>query len=67
VFFYSNERAEPPHVHVVAGDREVKIWLHDLAVAVNVGFPAHELGDIVRQLRLHREALIEAWHEHFGN
>ncbi|MBN8958173.1 MAG: DUF4160 domain-containing protein [Rhizobiales bacterium] len=67
VFFYSNERTEPPHVHVAAGDREVKLWLHDLAVAVNVGFPAHELGDIIRQLRSHREGLIEAWHEHFGN
>ncbi|MGD9845137.1 MAG: DUF4160 domain-containing protein [Variibacter sp.] len=67
MFFYSNERAEPPHVHVVAGNREAKLSLHDLTVAVNVGFPAHELGDIIRHLRLHRESLIEAWHEHFGN
>ena len=43
-FFYSNERGEPPHIHVRAGDFEAKFWLHDLSVAVNAGFPAHEIG-----------------------
>ncbi|WP_423870954.1 DUF4160 domain-containing protein [Bradyrhizobium sp.] len=42
-FFYSNERDEPPHVHVRAGDQEAKFWLHDLSVATNTGFPAHEI------------------------
>jgi hypothetical protein len=41
-FFYSNERGEPPHIHVRSGDFEAKFWLHDLSVAVNAGFPAHE-------------------------
>ena len=44
-FFYSNEGDEPAHVHVRAGDSEVKVWLHDLTVALNAGFPPHELGD----------------------
>jgi hypothetical protein len=46
-FFYSNEGTEPAHIHVRAGDKEVKIWIHDLAVAVNMGFAAHEVGDIM--------------------
>ena len=46
-FFFSNERNEPAHVHVRSGDKEVKIWLHDLTVAVNAGFPAHEIGSII--------------------
>jgi hypothetical protein len=50
-FFYSNEGDEPAHVHVRAGDREAKFWLHDLTIAMNAGFPAHELGDIIRHLR----------------
>jgi hypothetical protein len=66
-FFYSNDRAEPAHVHVCAGGREAKLWLHDLSVAINAGFPAHELGDIIRHLKIHREQLLDAWHEHFGN
>ena len=65
--FYSNERGEPPHVHVRAGDREAKFWLHDLAVAINVGYSAHELGDIIRHLQLNRKALLDVWNEHFGD
>jgi hypothetical protein len=66
-FFYSNEGDEPPHVHVRAGDKEAKFWLHDLSVAVNAGFPAHELGDIIRELRPERENLLSVWNEYFGD
>jgi hypothetical protein len=65
-FFYSNEGGEPPHVHVRSGDREAKFWLHDLSVAANAGFPAHEIGAIVRELRSQRAVLEGKWHEHFG-
>jgi hypothetical protein len=37
-FFYSNEGDEPAHVHVRKGDSEAKVWLHDLSVAVNLGY-----------------------------
>jgi len=66
-FFYSNERDEPAHVHVRQGDREAKFWLHDLTVAVNIGFPAHELGDIISHLRSHREELLASWNYYFGD
>jgi hypothetical protein len=66
-FFYSNEGDEPAHIHVRAGSKEVKFWLHDLTVAVNMGFPVHELGDIIRHLRSHREQLLAAWNDYFGN
>ncbi|HVL73139.1 MAG TPA: DUF4160 domain-containing protein [Beijerinckiaceae bacterium] len=66
-FFYSNERDEPPHVHVRAGGREAKFWLHDLTVALNLGYPAHELGQIVRHLRAHRQELMDRWNDHFGD
>jgi hypothetical protein len=65
-FFYSNEAGEPAHVHVRAGDKEAKFWLHDLVVAINAGFATHEIGDIVRHLRQNRENLLSAWDEHFG-
>jgi len=66
-FFYSNEGNEPAHIHVRSGDMEAKFWLHGLSVAANAGFPPHEIGDIVRHLRSHRDELLDAWHEHFGN
>jgi hypothetical protein len=65
-FVYSNESDESAHIHVRSGNKEAKFWLHDLAVAVNVGFPAHEIGDIIRHLRQNRDALLSAWNEHLG-
>jgi hypothetical protein len=64
--FYSNEGDEPAHVHVRSGDNEAKFWLHDLTLAINAGYPAHEISDIIRHLRQNREALVKAWQEHFG-
>jgi hypothetical protein len=66
-FFYSNERDEPAHVHVREGNKEVEIWLHDLTVALNMRFAAHEISDIIRYLREHRGDLLRAWNAHFGN
>ena len=56
-FFYSNEHNEPPHVHVRAGDREAKFWLHDLSIAVNAGFPADEIGAIKTAARSPRKQI----------
>ena len=66
-FFYSNEGNEAAHIHVRTANKEAKFWLHDLALALNAGYPAHELGDIIRHLKVNREQLLVAWHEHFGN
>jgi hypothetical protein len=67
VFFYSNERGEPPHVHVRAEGKEAKFWLRDVTLAVNIGFRPHELRSIIRKLRQERENLLAAWHDHLGN
>ena len=66
-FFYSNEGGEPAHIHVRSGNKEAKLWLHDMTVAINAGFPAHEIGDIIRHLKQNRDELVSAWNEHFGN
>jgi hypothetical protein len=65
-FFYSNEGNEAAHVHVRAVGKEAKFWLHDMTIAINAGFPAHEITDIIRHLRQNRNLLLSAWHEHFG-
>jgi uncharacterized protein with HEPN domain len=41
--------------------------LPPLRVMVDAGFPAHEIGAIIRHLRPHRDVLESKWHEHFGN
>jgi hypothetical protein len=45
---------------------KAKFWLHDMTIAANTGFPAHEIGDIIRHLRQNRNLLLDAWNEHFG-
>ena len=44
VYFWSHEPNEPPHVHLDKGGASAKVWLEPIALASNVGFPAHELG-----------------------
>jgi hypothetical protein len=64
--FFSNERQEPPHIHVKAGSDEAKFWLDPVGLAANYGFRAHELNEIKRIIEQHQTDLKEAWHEYFS-
>jgi hypothetical protein len=65
-FFFSNERQEPPHVHVEKGDGEAKFWLTPVSLAYSYGLtPAEQRR--ARELTLqHQAAFVERWNEHFG-
>jgi hypothetical protein len=65
-FFYAADGGEPPHVHLVKDGREAKIWLNDLSVAINLGFPAQDLNEIIRKTREQRETFVAAWKGYFG-
>lgn len=43
-FFYSNEGAEPPHIHVEQGGAVAKFWLGVVSLASSTRFSAPELG-----------------------
>jgi len=66
LYFWSREPNEPAHVHVDRGGASAKMWLEPVALASNAGYPAHELGVILRLVRVHQPELLEAWHEFFG-
>jgi hypothetical protein len=66
-FFYSADGDEPAHIHVVKGDREAKVWLNDCAVAINLGFAARDLHEIVRKIREQRAAFLETWNDYFAD
>ena len=67
-FFYSNENDEPPHIHVSRDRSTAKFWLDPTVIlAGNTGFRASEINRIHAVVVDHREQLLEAWHEHFGN
>jgi hypothetical protein len=65
--FYSADGWEPPHIHVVKDGKEAKVWLRDLVVAINLGYTARELNEIIRKTREEQSAFIEAWNDYFAD
>ncbi|HVY33987.1 MAG TPA: DUF4160 domain-containing protein [Caulobacteraceae bacterium] len=65
-YFFSNERDEPPHVHVDKGGANTKIWLEDCTVALNRGFKSSEIKLITDKVDEQRLVILEKWHDHFG-
>ncbi len=65
--FYSREPGEPPHVHVLKNDKQLKVWLGNIAVARNVRFAAHEVTAILKVVKVHKNEFTRAWNDHFGN
>jgi hypothetical protein len=65
IFFYSNEGAEPPHVHIESGGATAKFWLTPVALVRSEGISNRELRDLLRFLVRQRIRLLEAWNEYF--
>ena len=66
-FFYSNEKGEPPHVHVQREQFLAKFWLNPVALAGSKRFASHELRTIQKHVEENRKILLEAWNEHIGS
>ena len=65
-FFYSNERGEPPHVHVRRDRKLAKFWLAQVQLADSKRFAAHELREIEQIVQDRAAEFLEAWNEYFG-
>lgn len=63
-FFYSNERGEPPHVHVRRDRSMAKFWLGPVALASSSRFPSRELRIIGGIVERRRNEFLEAWNEY---
>ncbi|MBI4321700.1 MAG: DUF4160 domain-containing protein [Chloroflexi bacterium] len=66
-FFFSNEGAEPPHIHVDTGDKYAKFWLRPVSLTASVGYAAREPSQLRDLVENHRSLFEERWHEHFRN
>lgn len=66
-FFYSNERGDPPHIHVQRERFLAKFWLNPVALAGSKRFASHELRMIHKHVAENRELFLEAWNEHIGS
>jgi hypothetical protein len=64
-FFYSADRAERPHTHVVRDDNVAKFWLDPVSLATNNGFARPELDQIRGLIQNNTALLLKAWHDFF--
>lgn len=65
-YFYSQEGAEPPHIHVERDLNRAKFWLDPVRLQDSGGFRGSELGLIARLVDGHRDTLLGAWNDFFG-
>jgi hypothetical protein len=65
-YFFSNEGAEPPHIHIDKAGHTAKYWLQPVALARNVGYSAKELHEIEAKVANEAADFLEAWRVHFG-
>ncbi|HHE46867.1 MAG TPA: DUF4160 domain-containing protein [Bacteroidetes bacterium] len=65
LFFYSNERDEPMHIHARKGDAECKYWLRAELYEIDEVYSYNLTPALRREIRriifLHFEELVEAW------
>jgi len=66
LFFVSQDRWEPPHVHVRRENKVAKFWLDPLALQSAGGYSRSELSTIAAMVQSRREDLLESWYEFFG-
>ena len=64
--FYSSDAGEPPHVHVIDGDKVAKIWLRPISTEYNHGYNRAELNYILKLTRANQARLLENWNEYFN-
>ncbi|MEW5767562.1 MAG: DUF4160 domain-containing protein [bacterium] len=57
---------EPPHIHVLHGEKEAKIWLQPVMVEYNHGYNLAELNRILRLARQNQDKLLEVWNGYFS-
>ena len=55
--FYSDEGAEPAHIHVDIGSGECKFWLDPVTLARSINVAPVEVGKIERLVFEHKEFL----------
>jgi hypothetical protein len=66
LFFYSNEGAEPVHVHVERDGVTAKFWILPVRLASSGRFGRRELRLIESIVLSEEENVATSWRRHFG-
>ena len=65
LFFYSDERGEPPHVHARQGRCLAKFWLDPVELSYSSRFKPHELRRLERIVAENESRLLAARNDYF--
>lgn len=65
-FFYSNERNEPPHIHVRHDAMLAKFWLNPQELASSTEFSPTELNRPHAIIDENRSLFLQAWSDYFS-
>ncbi len=57
---------EPPHVHVLHGEKVAKVWLDPVRIQTNRGYNRAELNRVLKLTRGNQTRLLEAWYGYFN-
>ena len=61
--FYSNEKNEPPHIHITGKGGEMKVWIPEKTVDFSYRLSPGEQRKIMTLVRDNVEMLLEKWNE----
>ncbi|MBE2233314.1 MAG: DUF4160 domain-containing protein [Anaerolinea sp.] len=64
--FYSDERNEPPHIHVATPDGECKFWLDPVRLARNKNVAPHVVRNMEQLVYEHRDLFLRAYYGHLN-
>ena len=65
-YFYSNERNEPPHIHIEHAGSYAKFWIMPVPLAFNSGFNSKQILKLRNLVIEYQQYLNETWHEYFN-
>jgi hypothetical protein len=66
-FFFAGDRGEPRHVHVEREASRAKYWLEPVRLQESGGFRGAELNRLAALVAEHRDELVRAWDDYFGD
>lgn len=65
-FFYSDDRDEPPHIHVERDNHKAKFWLQPVRLQNSGRFKRKELNRIQELIEENQVRFLEEWDEYFN-
>jgi hypothetical protein len=64
--FYSSDRPEPAHVHIVRDRAVAKVWLGNMEIAFTRGYSDREIAEFLAKIAESRDEWMEKWNGFFG-